>query len=322
MSIVVCYDNQLRRAPDDAFMGPTGSRLPRPAHAPVYASRDGHALMQITVFPDTRAVGETLAAEIAEGIAQANEAGRRYLLGCPGGRSPRVTYRALAAQVAARRLDLSQLVIVMMDDYVLPDGGDYITAPADAHYSVRRYATHEIVAMLNAAAGAGNGITAGHVWFPNPADPAGYDDLLRAAGGLDLFILASGTSDGHVAFNSPGTPAGARTRIVELPESTRRDNLVTFPGFASLDEVPGHGVTIGVATIAELSARAVLVTTGSEKQQAVKRLAAADGYDPAWPPSVVAICPLGSVYADVAAAPHLTDGPVTVHPSCGERQLP
>lgn len=278
--------------------------------------------MQITVFPDARAVGRTLACEISEGIAQASEAGRRYLLGCPGGRSPRATYRALAEQVAARRLCLSELVIVMMDDYVLANGGDYRLAPADAHYSVRRFAAHEIVAPLNAAAEIRHGIPTGHVWFPDPTDPAGYDDLLRAAGGLDLFILASGASDGHVAFNPPGTPAGARTRIVELPESTRRDNMATFPGFASLDEVPSHGVTIGVATIAELSARAVLVATGSEKQPAVARLAAADGYDPAWPASVVAICRQRSVYADAAAAPRPTDGPVTIHPSRTERQLP
>ena len=278
--------------------------------------------MQISVFPEARAVGQALAGEIAEGIAEANEAGRRYLLGCPGGRSPRATYRALAEQVAARRLCLSGVVIVMMDDYVLPDGGDYSLAPADAHYSVRRFATHEIVAPLNAAAEIGHGIGAGHVWFPEPANPAGYDDLLRAAGGLDLFILASGASDGHVAFNPPGTPADARTRIVELAESTRRDNLATFPGFASLDEVPSYGVTIGVATIAELSARAVLVATGSEKQYAVARLAAADGYDSAWPASVVAICRQGSVYADAAAAPRPTDGPVTIHPSRTERQLP
>jgi glucosamine-6-phosphate deaminase len=293
--IVVCYDNQLCWA---------------------------QALMRITVFPDARAVGETLAGEIADGIAQAHEAGRRYLLGCPGGRSPRATYRALAEQVAARRLSLSRLVIVMMDDYVFPNGEGYALAPADAHYSVRRFAAHEIVAPLNAAAGTSHGITEGNVWFPDPADPAGYDDRLRGAGGLDLFILASGASDGHVAFNPPGTPADTRTRIVALADSTRRDNMGTFPEFANLDEVPANGVTIGVATIAELSARAVLIATGDDKQQAVAHLATADGYDPGWPASVAAICRQGSVYADTAAAPHLTDGQVTIHPSRRERQLP
>jgi len=257
--------------------------------------------MEITGFPDALAIGETLAADIAKGIAHANDAGRCYLLGCPGGRSPRATYRALAEQVAISRLPLSQLVIVMIDDYVVPNGGSYVLASADAHYSVRRFAAREIVAPLNSAAEIGRGIIAGHVWFPDPDDAAGYDDRLRAAGGLDLLILASGASDGHVGFNPPGTPGDARSRVVKLAESTRRDNMRTFPDFATLDEVPTHGVTVGIATIAEFAARAVLVATGTEKQQAVAHLAGADSYDPAWPASVVTICRQGSVYADSAA---------------------
>ena len=31
-------------------------------------------------------------------------------------------------------------------------------------------------------------------------------------------------------------------------ESKRRDNLATFPGFASLDEVPERGVSVGLGT--------------------------------------------------------------------------
>jgi glucosamine-6-phosphate deaminase len=262
--------------------------------------------MHIIVFPDARAVGESLADEIACGIAAAGQAGRRYVLGCPGGRSPRPTYQALVSQVADLRLDLTRLVIAMMDDYVVPDGTGYTPAPAAAHYSSRRFATEHITGPLSAAAGPGRGILPGHVWFPDPADPAGYDERLLEAGGIDLFILASGASDGHVAFNPPGTPADARTRIVDLPDTTRRDNLATFPEFSDLTEVPRHGVTIGVATIAELSARAVLVVTGADKQQAVSRLAAADGYEPSWPASVVAACRDRAVYADQIAAGAVT----------------
>lgn len=258
--------------------------------------------MHITVFPDARAVGEALADEIARGIAAANQAGRRYVLGCPGGRSARATYQALAGQVADLRLDLTGLVIAMMDDYIVRRGTGHTPVPATAHYSVRRFATEHIAEPLSAAAEPGRGILPGHVWFPDPADPAGYDEQLREAGGLDLFILASGASDGHVAFNPPGTPAHARTRIVDLPDTTRRDNLATFPEFRDLAEVPRQGVTIGVATIADLSARAVLVAAGADKQRAVTRLAAADGYDPSWPASVVAVCRDGAVYADQAAA--------------------
>jgi glucosamine-6-phosphate deaminase len=258
--------------------------------------------MHITVFPDPGAIGESLADEIARGIGTATKVGRRYVLGCPGGLTPRATYQALAKQVADLRLDLSGLVIAMMDDYVVPDGTGYRSVLATAHYSVRRFATEHITGPLSAAAGPKRGILSDHVWFPDPADPAGYDERLFEAGGIDMFILATGASDGHVAFNPPGTPFDARTRIVELPDSTRRDNLATFPRFKDLTEVPRHGVTIGVATIAELSARAVLVATGADKQRALARLAATGDYDPNWPASVVAVCADGAIYADRFAA--------------------
>jgi glucosamine-6-phosphate deaminase len=251
----------------------------------------------VTVFADPAAAGAALGAEIADGIAAAGAAGRRYLLGCPGGRSPRATYHALAAEVSRRRLDLSPVVIVMMDDYLEPDRRRRV-AP-DLHFSCERFAREEILSPLNEVAS--SPIEA--VWLPDPADPAAYDTRLRDAGGIDLFILATGASDGHVAFNPPGTPASTGTRVVELAESTRRDNLATFPEFRDIDEVPRFGVTVGIATIAELSARAVLVADGPGKRLAVARLAEATRYDPGWPATVVAACRNASVFADRAALP-------------------
>jgi len=255
----------------------------------------------LTVFTDPEVAGAALAAEIADGIAAASGAGRRYLLGCPGGRSPRPVYLALAAEVSRRELDLSGVVIVMMDDYVVAQGGSFRRVRADAHYSCENFARNEIAAPLNAAA-SGSRIGPGHIWLPDPADPAAYDERLRAAGGIDLFILASGASDGHVAFNPPGTPVDSRTRVVRLAESTRRDNLGTFPLFRSIDQVPAYGVTVGVATIAGESARAVLIATGQGKRLAVRRVTSAVGYEPDWPATVIAACRNPAVYADRAAA--------------------
>jgi glucosamine-6-phosphate deaminase len=258
--------------------------------------------VEIRVFPGDASIGEALATEIADGIVKASADGRHYVLGCPGGRSPRTTYQALARQAAMRQLDLSGLVLAMMDDYLVPVGEGYAQVPADAHYSCRHFAATEIAAPLSAAVGPGRGITRDRVWFPDPADPGSYDHRLRAAGGVDLFILASGASDGHVAFNPPGTPREARSRIVRLADSTRRDNLGTFPLFGNLGEVPRYGITVGVATIAEVSARAVLVAAGEAKRQAIARLRAAPSYDPQWPATVVAVCRNASVYVDRAAA--------------------
>ncbi|MFJ6658998.1 6-phosphogluconolactonase [Streptomyces sp. NPDC091377] len=255
------------------------------------------------VFDSPGELGETLAHEIADGIAEAGRAGHRYVLGCPGGRSPKPVYDALSALTAERGLDLSHLVIAMMDEYVVPapDGG-YQDVPHSAHNSCHRFATEEIVAPLNEAAGPGRGIPARSVWFPHPADPAAYEQQLAEAGGVDLFILASGASDGHIAFNPPGSPEDSGSRITVLADTTREDNLATFPDFASIDEVPRHGVTVGVRTIVAHSRRAVMVVHGAHKREAVRRLTAATGYDPSWPATLLALCKDPALYVDRAAA--------------------
>ena len=270
--------------------------------------------LEPTIFPDAEALGSALGREIADGIADAARSGRRYILGCPGGRSPVTTYAALARLVADERLDLSCVVIAMMDDYVRNGDGRFSPVPGDAHYSVARFAAEQISAPLSAAAGPGRGITADRVWSPDPAHPEGYDARLMEAGGVDLFILASGDSDGHVAFNPPGSPADSRTRIITLAESTRRDNLNTFPDFASLDEVPQWGVSVGIATIVTAARRAVLVAPGPSKRTTVARIAASGGYDPGWPATVLCACRHPSLFVD-AAAVELPATAVSARPS-------
>jgi len=224
-------------------------------------------------------LGEALADEILVRYERSEGA---FLLGCPGGRSLRTTYAALAARGAA----LDRLAVVTMDEYM--------GAPAAAHYSVRRFAFEEIARPL--------GIEPEQVWLPEPAFPDAYDDRIAAAGGFDLFLLASGASDGHVAFVPPGAPRDGRTSVLAIAESTRRDNLVTFPGFGALDEVPSHGVSVGLATIA--AARALrLVLHGADKRSAAARLLALDGFDPSWPASIVHAHPDAEIWLDKEASP-------------------
>jgi glucosamine-6-phosphate deaminase len=228
----------------------------------------------VRVFADAEALGEALAAEI---LARYEAGDGPFLLGCPGGRTPLTTYRALAA----RRPRLDRLVVVMMDEYV--------GAPIDAHYSCRGFALRELAGPL--------GLRADQLWLPDAVDPAAYDERIAAAGGIDLFLLASGASDGHVAFVPPGAPREGRTAVLAIAETTRRDNLATFPRFASLAEVPTHGVSVGLATIA--ASRAVrLVLHGAGKREAARRVLALDGFDPSWPVSIVHECRDAEVWVD------------------------
>jgi glucosamine-6-phosphate deaminase len=224
--------------------------------------------VSVEVLADSAEIGSALAAEILELYTQ--RGGSRFLLGCPGGRSLRTTYAALAASGA----DLRDLVVVMMDEYVVEGA----LPAADAHYSCAGFAQREIAGPL--------GVPAEHVWLPDPAEPEAYDARIAEAGGVDLFLLASGASDGHVAFLPPHSPRDGKTAVIELAESTRRDNVATFPEFRSFEEVPRHGVSVGVGTI--LAARRLrLVLHGAGKRDAVGRLLALDDFDPAWPASLV-----------------------------------
>jgi glucosamine-6-phosphate deaminase len=230
---------------------------------------------EVRVFADEDELGRALAEEV---LVRYDGTDGPYLLGCPGGRSLRSTYRALVAH--GRTLD--RLVVVMMDEYV--------GAPADAHYSCTRFAHEEIAEPLGA----------GEVWLPDADDPAAYDDRIAAAGGVDLFLLASGASDGHVAFVPPGSPREGRTSVIPLATSTRKDNLATFPAFGSLDDVPLHGVSVGLGTIGEVRALR-LVLHGAGKRAAVARLLALNSFDATWPASLVHDHPDAQVWIDKEA---------------------
>lgn len=253
----------------------------------------------VRVFLDGEALGDALAAQIVEGIDAARADGRRYVLGCPGGRTPRTTYAALARRLAGA--DASHLVIAMMDEYLVPGpDGRLVAADPSRHYSCRGFAAREIAGPIDALAA--RGIRPEHIWLPDPADPAAYEGRLAAAGGIDRFILASGASDGHVAFNPPGSDPEGGPWIVPLPDSTRRDNMATFPDFRALDEVPRHGVSVGLGTIVRCSRSATLVLIGEGKRLAARRTAGRGAYDTDWPASIVHRCMDAEIWLDAAAA--------------------
>jgi glucosamine-6-phosphate deaminase len=258
--------------------------------------------MRTTLFDTPQALGDDLAARLVAGIAAAAQSGRQYLLGCPGGRTPRPVYQAMARRLGESRQTLAHVAIVMMDEYVVESGDGFRTVDPESHFSCRRFARDEIAAVLNAPLPADRWITPDRVWFPDPQSPADYDARIAQAGGIDFFILASGASDGHVAFNPQGSPRDSISRVVPLAEATRQDNMKTFPGFTALDQVPSHGVTVGIDTIARHSKAAAMLVWGREKHLAFQRISAAGGYDPSWPATVVAACRNAELLADRAAA--------------------
>ena len=246
-------------------------------------------------------LGAAAAAEIAAGIAGSRAAGLPYLLGCPGGRTPKPIYAELGRICDRDGIDCSGVVLVMMDDYLDPDSATPEPVSRDAHNSCRRFAEQEIRLVINRGLPAWRAVAGESVWFPDPLDPPAYDGRIADAGGVDVFIAASGASDGHVAFCGPESDLDGASAIVELAPSTRADNLVTFPEFASVGEVPTHGVSVGLGTIRSLSRSVWLVLHGADKAESLRRVLAAAGHDPAWPATFIHECPGAVVWSDAGA---------------------
>ena len=246
------------------------------------------------------AIGTEVAARILRGIATAAREDRRYLLGLPTGRTPRPIYAALTRLLGAMPRSLAHVTLVMMDEYLVETAGGFAYALGEGLPSCHAFTDREITGPLNAAVSYEQRIRRGNVWYPDPLDPACYDDDIAIAGGIDLFLLASGASDGHVAFNPPGSAIDSRSRVIALSEETRRDNLLTFPALGVLDRVPRFGVSVGIATM--LAAReVVMVAWGEGKHATVRRLQTARGFEPDWPATLIHACPSGEILVDAAA---------------------
>ncbi len=257
--------------------------------------------LPVRVFDTPDDIGVYVAERILRGVAMARDEGRRYLLGLPTGRTPRPVYAAMAAQLMHEPQSLRHVTLVMMDEYLIETATGFEYAMAVGAPSCHAFTRDEIVGPLNAALPSEFRISDHQVWFPDPHEPTAYDARIEAAGGIDFFLIASGAGDGHVAFNPPGSPLDSRSRIVTLSAQTRRDNLVTFPGLGTLDNVPRSGVTVGIATI--VAARdAVMVAWGEGKRETVTRMLAASGYAPEWPATLVHACGRCELLVDVAAS--------------------
>ncbi len=254
----------------------------------------------VRVFDDPEAAGAFVAAEVFARLQRARRA--TWTLGCPGGRSLRTTYAALGRLFAERKADLRGLHVLLMDEYVeRTPAGLWCRCPTDAHYSCVGFGEVAIRRVFNADLPPALQMPSDHVHAPDPNAPQAYEALIERLGGIDVFLLASGQTDGHVAFNPQGTSLNETTRIIELAERTRRDNLATFPRFRDVSEVPAWGVSVGPGTIARHSRAAVMVLLGPGKGTALRRIASSRAYDRDWPASVVVACADAQIVADESA---------------------
>ena len=93
-----------------------------------------------------------------------------------------------------------------------------------------------------------------------------YDKLLKTMR-QDIQLLGLG-SNGHIAFNEPNTSFESTTHVVNLTESTIKDNARLFN---NIEEVPKQAYTMGLNSIMQAK-KILILASGANKAEAVCKL--------------------------------------------------
>lgn len=215
---------------------------------------------------------------------------RPFVLGLPTGGTPKGMYRALIDMHKQGALSFRHVVTFNMDEYV--------GLPPEHPQSYHSYMFHNFFDHVD--------IPVDNIHIPNgnakdiPAECAAYEDAIKQAGGVDLFIGGVG-EDGHIAFNEPGSSLTSRTRDKDLTESTVVANARFFGNDTA--KVPRAAITVGIGTI--MDAREVLIlVSGAAKAQAL-HAAIEGGISHMWPISALQMHPKAVIVADEEAIQEL-----------------
>ncbi|MFE4430467.1 glucosamine-6-phosphate deaminase [Peribacillus butanolivorans] len=178
-------------------------------------------------------------------------------LGLATGGTPKGTYDALIEDHMRNNTSYENVTSFNLDEYIGLDSND----PNSYHY----YMDQSLFAHIN--------INKEQTYLPNGTadnldkECTRFDKMIETLGGIDLQILGIG-QNGHIGFNEPGTSFSSGTHVVVLEESTRQANARYFD---SIDEVPTHAITMGIATIMK-SKEILLLISGEEKAETLKKL--------------------------------------------------
>ncbi len=238
--------------------------------------------MEIIIQPNPAAASLVAARVIARLVREKP----RAVLGLATGNTPLLLYQELVRMHREEALDFSKVTTFNLDEYVgLPP-----SHPASYHHFMREH----LFRHLN--------IPVDRIHIPNgmahdiPKFCAQYEEMISAAGGIDMQVLGIGT-DGHIGFNEPSSSLASRTRIKTLTPQTRRDNAETFGGEHN---VPKHVITMGVGTI--MDTRGVMLLAFGEKKAPIVARAAEGPMTAMVPASILQIHQTAKFLLDEPAA--------------------
>ncbi|MEH7342674.1 glucosamine-6-phosphate deaminase [Bacillus sp. JJ1532] len=203
-------------------------------------------------------------------------------LGLATGSTPKGVYQKLIEDHVQNQTSYKKITTVNLDEYVGIDEHD----PNSYHYFMKEQLLDHI------------DIPPSQTHLPNGMaenlheECAKYEALIESFGGIGLQLLGIG-ENGHIGFNEPGTPFTSKTHMIELEENTRQANARFFN---SLEEVPTHAVTMGIATIMA-SKEIILLASGKSKAKAISQLISGE-IDESIPASALKNHPNFTIIAD------------------------
>ena len=250
--------------------------------------------MRVIIEPDYEKLSLWAAEYVVNKINAFNPTDdRKFVLGLPTGSSPIGMYQAIIKAHKEGRISFKNVLTFNMDEYVnLPE--DH---PESYHTFMKKNLFDHIdcpkenIHILN-----GNAENL-------QAECARYEQMIKDAGGIDLFIGGIGP-DGHIAFNEPGSSLSSRTRIKTLTTDTRIANARFFGG--KPEDVPSLALTVGVGTV--MSAKEVLILCNGHNKSRALQAAVEGAVTQMWTISSLQLHPYGIVVCDEAACEEIKHG--------------
>ncbi|AIE61316.1 glucosamine-6-phosphate deaminase [Bacillus methanolicus] len=221
----------------------------------------------------------------ASKIIEKVRANPKATIGLATGSTPIGVYKLLIEDHKTNGTTYKQVSTVNLDEYIGISRDD----PNSYHYFMREQLFNHIDIPLE------------QTYIPNGMaedfllECTRFESVIHELGGVDVQLLGIG-QNGHIGFNEPGTSFKSRTHVVTLAESTRKANSRFFP---SLDDVPTHAITMGIATIMD-SKEIILLASGASKAKAIARLVHGE-VDEDFPASALKLHKNVTIIADIAA---------------------
>ena len=247
--------------------------------------------MRLIIEPDYNQLSKWAANYVIERINAAKIQAKPFVLGLPTGSSPEGMYAELVKAYKEGRVSFKNVITFNMDEYVgLPE-----SHPQSYHSFMAEHLFNHIdcpkenIHILNGNA------------EDLQAECQHYEDMIREAGGIDLFLGGIGP-DGHIAFNEPGSSLRSRTRIKTLTSDTRIANSRFFDN--DPEKVPAHALTVGVGTV--MDAKEVLILVNGHNKAEALHAAVEGGITQKWTISALQMHEHGTIVCDESATDKLT----------------